>query len=177
MPAEVLAHVGQPITTLWDGLVHPLTGADHLLAMASVGIIAALATSRRVAWLTPLAFVSAMVVGGAFGMLGFVIPAGDSFIAATVLLCGALLLIGSDRISTGLPLIAAVFGFVHGAAHGAEAPAAAQPIAYVLGFVVATVVLHATGASAGWFICRHDQMRIAAGTVVSGAGLALLVTV
>jgi urease accessory protein len=177
MHALVIAHVGQPINNLWDGLVHPLTGADHLLAMASIGIIAALAKSKRVAWLTPIAFVTAMVIGGGLGMLGLTIPAVDSFIAASVLICGALLLIGSERIAVGLPVIAAAFGFVHGVAHGAEAPAAAQPVAYVLGFVVATVALHTAGASAGWVMRRHDQLRIAAGTVVSGAGLALLVAV
>lgn len=170
----VLAHIGQPIHNVWDGLVHPLTGVDHLLAMASVGIIAALASSRRVAWLTPLAFVGAMVAGGAAGMLGLKITSVDSYIAASVLLCGALLLIGTDRIAPWLPVVAAMFGFVHGVAHGAEAPSAAHPVAYVIGFVVATASLHAAGASMGWGMRRHDQLRIVAGTVVTGAGLALL---
>jgi urease accessory protein len=170
----VLAHVGQPIHYVWDGLVHPFTGVDHLLAMASVGIIAALAKSRRVAWMTPAAFVGAMVAGGAAGMVGLKIPAVDSFIAASVLACGALLLIGTDRIASWLPVVAGVFGFVHGVAHGAEAPSAAQPVAYVVGFVVATASLHAAGGSMGWAMRRHDQLRIVAGTIVSGAGLALL---
>ena len=173
----VLAHIGQPIHDLWDGLAHPFTGVDHLLAMASVGIIAALATSRRVAWLTPVAFVGGMICGGILGMLGVGLPAGDSLIAASVLACGALLLLGTDRIEGWLPIVAAVFGLFHGVAHGAEAPSVAQPIAYVAGFVIATCALHASGAAAGWVMRFRLRIRVFAGVVVSGAGVALLATV
>lgn len=170
----VLSHIGQPIHDVWDGLVHPLTGADHLLAMASVGIVAALATSRRVAWLTPIAFIGGMLCGGVVGMLGVVLPVGDSMLAASVLLCGAILLLGTDRIGTWVPVIAAVFGLVHGIAHGAEAPTAAQPLAYVAGFLIASCALHAAGAGAGCVLRMRLRARLVAGTVVSGAGLALL---
>lgn len=35
---SLLAHTGNPIHGVWDALVHPFTGADHLLAMAGVAI-------------------------------------------------------------------------------------------------------------------------------------------
>ena len=43
--------------TLVDGLLHPLTGLDHLAAMLAVGLWSALsATSARRIWLAPVAF-------------------------------------------------------------------------------------------------------------------------
>ena len=73
-----------------------------------------------------------------------------------------------------MPLLVGAFGLAHGIAHGAEAPAAASPVAYVAGFVAVTVALHGGGAAAGWLLRRTPTVRMAAGALVSGAGLALL---
>lgn len=44
------------------GLLHPILGIDHLLAMVSVGIL-----SAQAIWAVPAAFVSCMAVGGTLG--------------------------------------------------------------------------------------------------------------
>ena len=172
---SIFAHVGQPIHNLYDGLLHPFTGIDHLLAMVSVGVLAALSNSKRIAWFTPLAFVGGMVAGGAAGMAGFSVPAIDSFIAITVVALGVLLALRSTGNTSWLPLIALAFGALHGIAHGTEAPFALNPLAYIAGFVFATAALHAGGAIGGWSLRRTALARVATGTLVSGAGLLLLV--
>lgn len=174
---RILAHIGHPITTLWDGIIHPLTGPDHLLAMVCVGVVAALSASRRVALLAPLGFLGGMVAGGVLGVGGVELPALEVLVAATVVASGILLLLGTDRIGAWLPLAAAAFGVLHGIAHGAEAPAGAVPVAYFAGFVAATAALHASGFVAGRALRVRTAARITTGTVVSGAGILLLTAV
>ena len=59
-----------------DGLVHPLTGMDHMAAMVAVGLWSALsATSARRVWLTPIAFAGMLLVGALLGLGGLALPA------------------------------------------------------------------------------------------------------
>ncbi len=173
--APALAHPGHALEGVGSGLIHPLTGPDHLLAMIAVGAVAALASSRRVAWLTPLAFIGGMLAGGALGLAGISLPGTETAIALSVVALGVLVATAAGREGLWLPLLVGAFGVAHGIAHGAEAPSAASPVAYVAGFVAVTVVLHAGGAAGGWLLRRTPAVRMAAGALVSGAGLALLV--
>lgn len=172
--APALAHPGHALDGVGSGLGHPLTGPDHLLAMIAVGAVAALATSRRLAWLTPLAFLGGMVAGGALGLAGVSVPGTGTAIALSVVALGVLVATAAGRDGLWLPVVVGAFGLAHGVAHGAEAPTAASPVAYVAGFVAVTVVLHAGGAAAGWLLRRTPAVRMAAGAVVAGSGVALL---
>jgi len=131
-----------------QGFLHPLTGLDHVLAMTSVGLWASQKGGRAV-WALPLAFVGAMLAGGALGMAGFALPMMEPMIAASVLVLG--LLIAS---ATTLPLWAGaalvmLFAVFHGNAHGLEAPETAQGLLYAAGFAVATAALHGAGVALG----------------------------
>ena len=93
MAASTLsAHTGPhtPLGGLGDGLLHPLTGIDHLLALTALGVWSALGGpgqgGRMLAWL------SAGLLGGAFIGMG----TGGGFwlelaIAASVLGIGLLI--------------------------------------------------------------------------------------
>ena len=50
-----------------EGLAHPFSGLDHVLAMVAVGLWAA-QMGRPAAWLLPLAFPAVMAVGPALGV-------------------------------------------------------------------------------------------------------------
>src|SRR6478752_5390244 len=95
--APALAHPGHALGGVGSGLAHPLTGPDHLLAMIAVGAVAALATSRRLAWMTPLAFVGGMVAGGALGLAGVSIPGTETAIALSVVALGVLVATAAGR--------------------------------------------------------------------------------
>jgi urease accessory protein len=176
------AHVGLPAAGAVDGATHPLLGLDHLLAMVAIGVLAAIAGNRRVAWLTPAGFVAGMVLGGVVGLADVALPAVEILIAASVVVLGGLVIAfsrqsGLWQSALWLPALAAIFGAAHGHAHGAELPTGAVPLAYVAGFVAATIVLHASGTVLGVALRRLPSARIATGAAISTAGLAILVGV
>jgi urease accessory protein len=177
MTSQLLAHLGHGTSGFGAGALHPLVGPDHLLAMLAVGIVAALASDRRVALLTPAAFLIGMITGGAMGILGMQLPAAETSIALSVICLGAICLTGMDRVMVALPVAALLFGIVHGHAHGSELPSAAAPGAYVVGFILTTAALHAIGARIGLLLRRTPQVRLLAGTAISSTGLALLLSV
>lgn len=172
--APALAHTGHSTTGLATGLLHPLTGPDHLLAMVAVGMIAALSSSRRIALLTPAGFVMGLLAGGLLGLGGIALPGTEMAIALSLISLGTLIAVALRRDSLLLPLAALLFGVAHGHAHGAELPMAASPVTYVIGFVAVSITLHATGAVSGILLRRGVAARVAAGTLVTTAGLVLL---
>lgn len=130
------------------GFIHPLTGADHMLAMVSVGIWGAQLGAPAI-WLLPITFPLMMAVGGAFGVVGVPLPGEELLIALSVLTLG--LMVAQAR---RLPLpaafaIIAVFAFAHGHAHGAELPHSTDAVSFCVGFVMATGMLHALGITIG----------------------------
>ncbi len=67
-PSPAGAHTGHPVDGLVDGVLHPLTGPDHLLAMVAVGVLAAV--TGGVAWWAPATFLGGMLAGGVAGVVG-----------------------------------------------------------------------------------------------------------
>jgi urease accessory protein len=128
-------------------------GFDHLLAMVSVGIWGA-ELGVPALWLLPIAFPLIMALGGALGVIGMPLPAGELLIALSVVVLG-LLVASAQRLPIWAALaIVGVFAVAHGHAHGAELPRAANALAFTVGFVLATGLLHLVGIVigllAGW---------------------------
>jgi urease accessory protein len=165
-----LAHTGTGSGfAFFDGLKHPLMGADHLLTMVGIGLWAALAGGNA-RWLWPLAFVVAMAIGGAVAIAGINVPYVEMLILASVAGTGAAI-----AFHWRLPLAAgaalcAAFALAHGHAHGTELPLQASPTAYVAGFVVATTMLHATGIGLGIALQRSQIAARVAGVAIASAG-------
>lgn len=166
-----LAHTGAGhVDSLSAGLLHPLLGLDHLLAMVLVGLWAGLIGGAR-QWAWPAAFVTAMVAGGALGLSGIALPGLEVAIAGSVVALGLLVAFSAPApVALGAALIA-MLGLAHGYAHGAEA-AGAQFLSYVIGFVTATAALHAAGLWGGRLIGNWPS-RIAGGAAAL-AGLAMV---
>jgi len=139
------AHVGVgPTSNFGAGLLHPLGGIDHILAMVAVGIWAAQQGGRAL-WAVPLAFVAMMTVGGALGMAGVSLPFAERGILLSLLVLGVLV-----AAWVRLPLLAGAltvgaFALFHGHSHGAEMPLSVSGVEYAVGFVVATAFLHGCG--------------------------------
>lgn len=134
------------------GFSHPLTGADHILAMVAVGlwatILAAQSASRNALWLVPAAFVGTMAIGFLAAMTGAPLPFVEPVILASIVVIGLMAAMALD-----VPVIAAMglvgfFAFFHGHAHGAEIGQAGAS-AYAAGFAAATALLHAAGIALG----------------------------
>src|ERR1700712_2124331 len=74
LPHAALAHPGHGAATGAEaGFLHPLMGADHILAMVAVGLLAALRGGRAL-WALPLSFLTLMSVGAGLGMAGVALP-------------------------------------------------------------------------------------------------------
>jgi len=160
-----------------SGLLHPLTGLDHALAMVAVGAWSAQLGGRAV-WVVPACFVLLMLLGGIVGWTGMAGGNVDGLIAFSVLLLG--LAIAFDRRLSVLLAGAAVglFGFCHGLAHGIEMPEEGNSAVFMVGFLVTTAGLHLVGAVAALLLLNQSQgkrtLRIL-GALTAFAGVLLLV--
>lgn len=154
------------------GLAHPLGGADHVLAMVAVGILAA-RLGRKSVWFVPAAFVGMMIIGGILGGSGFSLPFFEQGIVGSVIVLGAVIAMGR-RLS--MPMAMSLAGFLaifHGYAHGAEMPMETNGLAYGTGFIIATIVLHAIGISLGIGMRRIAAELSTRVIRISGFGIAL----
>jgi urease accessory protein len=164
--ADAGAHHG-----FFDGLAHPFTGFDHLLALLAVGFAAA-AHARR-AWLAPAVFAAAMLGGAILARAGVQFPAVEPAIAASLLVLGALVAARARLSAAALAVPAGAFAAFHGAAHAAELHAAGfGPLA---GMLAASLALLAAGLGLGFASRRASAWWArAAGAATSLAGVALL---
>jgi urease accessory protein len=133
---------------LASGLLHPLTGIDHLIAMVAVGIWGAQLGAPAI-WVLPITFPLVMAFGGVLGVLQIPLPMPEAVIALSALVLGGAVAARLRVPFAAAAVIVAVFAIFHGHAHGAELPSAADPFAYAAGFVVATGLLHLCGITIG----------------------------
>jgi urease accessory protein len=160
---------------LFTGLMHPVSGLDHVLAMIAVGLWGAQLGSPAI-WILPVTFPMVMAFGGMLGLIGVPVPGVEIGIAVSALLLGVAVLV---ELRPSLPLAAVLVGFFaifHGHAHGTELPAGQSGLLYSMGFVVATGSLHATGIAVG-LIHRWPWGRVAlrlAGASVAASGIFFL---
>jgi urease accessory protein len=178
LTAPALAHtgIGAHSHGFAAGVLHPLMGLDHLLAMLGVGVWAA-QLGKRAIWLVPAAFVAVMIAGAGLAIAGAPLPMVEFGIAGSVLVIGALIAFGA-RLPVGLAMgLAGLFALFHGHAHGTELPGFADPAAYGAGFVVATALLHVAGVGIALALRQHAgklPFRVAgAAMAVVGGGLLL----
>ncbi len=175
LAGPALAHTGVgAVHGFGAGLMHPLFGLDHLLAMVAVGLWAGLTGGRaRLAY--PLAFVGMMVLSGLWGMSGAALPGVEIGIAVSVVVLGlAIALRATPPLAAGAAACA-IFAIFHGHAHGAELPQGSSGLGYALGFVLATAALHGAGLGlAGLLAARAPLLARVAGGGLALAGVAIL---
>ena len=175
MATPVMAHTGHGVHGFESGLSHPLMGADHLMAMLTVGIWSALALNTK-RWLGPATFIGGMSLGAILGLNGMALPFLEPSIALSVVMMG-LLLLAFSRVSTQVSLgLIGVFALFHGNAHGLEAPLGGTVAAYMAGFLLSTSVLHIAGLGLGTVLRTQVQRWLvpALGGGISLVGMWLL---
>lgn len=165
LPAH--AHVGHAHDGLLAGLMHPLGGADHLLATLGIGLLAGVALRARRAADTASAgpSVPARVgIAGALGLLAgmlWALVAGTSgeaveTAAAVGLLAITVALLQADRLGpSGLAAVALAVAVPHGMLHAVEGSGPA----FFAGLAVASVALFAVGAAFAGAMIRSPRER------------------
>jgi urease accessory protein len=172
-----LAHTGHgDVSTFRDGLLHPLFGLDHVLAMLAVGLWAGMVGGRALmAW--PASFVIAMLAGGIVGVALPGLPMVEPAIALSVVTLGTVVAFGWRLPTVVGAAVCAAFGIVHGYAHGAEMPGGQPFVLYGAGFALATAALHGVGITLALTGQRHAgplATRVAGAlTTVAGMWLAV----
>jgi urease accessory protein len=170
IPGAAYAHDGTNLALggFLSGMVHPVLGYDHLLAMLSVGILSAQIGGRAI-WTVPTTFVSVMAMGGFLGLIDIGLTATELGIAVSLVLLGSVIA-AERRISTLVAMIGVgFFAIFHGYAHGSEMPETAEPFLYALGFLLGTALIHIAGVVIG-DISRHYER----GKIVLRVGGALI---
>ncbi len=133
---------------LLSGVLHPVTGIDHLIAMVAVGIWGAQLGAPAI-WVLPITFPLVMAIGGVLGILRIPLPMPEVVIAASALALGVAVAVRLRLPFAVAAAVVAVFAVFHGHAHGAELPGSANALAYGVGFVTATGLLHMCGIALG----------------------------
>ncbi|GFM29207.1 HupE/UreJ family protein [Novosphingobium sp. PY1] len=168
-PELALAHPGHGNGAFASGLLHPLTGADHLAAMLLVGLGAAVFLKRS-GWVLPLAFLGGLTFGFVTGTW---LPgsAAEAGIMASLVVLG---LAAAFQVRTPAAIAAflvAAFGYAHGASHGIEMPHDASPPLFAGGFLATSALLHFGGYALARVLPNPALRLIGAGS--AGFGLVL----
>ena len=179
-----LAHTGtdahahlSSVSNFVAGLVHPLTGLDHMAVMVCVGLWSAMSARRlgpELVW-GPLAFANLLLVGAALGLQGVEVMAVEPMIAASVVIMGLLVAARTQLPGAAGAMLCGVFALFHGQAHGLELANNANAFQTLAGMLLATVALHGTGIAIGWTL-RNRSVWVprTLGASVAALGGALL---
>jgi urease accessory protein len=172
-PVAALAHPGHADAGagFMAGLMHPLTGLDHVLMIVAVGLWAA--------QLKPAGRVVVAACLGVFVAIGALLPAAplagpglEIAIALTVVGAGILLAVGRRWPVWATASFAALFALVHGFAHGAEGPATSG--FYVPGLTAASAGLALTVSFIAARMQAHRMWLRVAGVAAALTGAAAL---
>ncbi len=158
------------------GFAHPMSGADHILAMVAIGLWGVIAGGRAL-WVWPTAFVTMVLAGFAAATLGLHVPLVQPAIGTSIVVLGLLIALAVRAPLWLGAVIAGLFAFFHGHAHGTEtATVGAELMTFACGFSLATAFLHAVGLGAGILIARSagEPLLRATGGLVAVSGLAVI---
>jgi len=168
--AHVLAGTGAGLAA---GILHPLSGLDHLVALFAIGLWWGHALPGHVRLLAASCAL-ALSAGMLAGLNGLALPMAETGIALSVLVPGLLL---ATRLHLPLAVGMPVFGWFalnHGYVHGLEAPVSAGA-AYGLGLIGTSMVLLGLGTAAGMYRAgRRPVVLRLAGAVLAGVGVWLI---
>lgn len=162
------AHPGHDSNPLHDGLLHPLTGLDHLLMLLGTGVLAALTRRNLV---LPLMTLGAMFGGAFMGHLFGDVLGMEGMIVASLVVAAVALLLPQRQVLLALAM--PLFALFHGWAHGVEASPGAFWL-FSAGFVTVSGLLLAAGFGAGCLLRRHSRLqKLAGGGLLASAAVML----
>jgi urease accessory protein len=141
VPALAQAHPGHDAGAGFaTGLMHPLGGVDHLLALVAVGLLAARMGGKALVAI-PAAFLTLLGVGITLGLAGVQLDFVEPAIAASVAVCALLAAMPPRHLPVATAALAALFAIFHGNAHGTEVAAGVARLQYAAGLISASALV------------------------------------
>lgn len=159
-----------------NGLRHPISGLDHVVAMIAVGLWGA-QLGQPAIWVLPVTFPMVMAFGGFLGLIGVPLPGVEIGVALSAVVLGIMVASEARPPLAVAGMLVAVFAVFHGHAHGTELPPGQSGMLYSMGFVIATGCLHGVGILLS-LVHRWTAGRTAirvAGAAITATGLYFLV--
>ncbi|CAK0760407.1 Protein HupE [Gammaproteobacteria bacterium] len=173
LPTLAYAHTGLgTMPGFGEGLGHPWSGTDHMVAMVAVGIWAFQSGGKGV-WAIPTSFVAMMLVGGILGFSGVRLPFVEQGIFMSILVFGILIAAAAQFPLLVSMMITGAFAIFHGHSHGTEIPAAVSGLFYSIGFIAATTALHLAGIAAAFAVSSQESRPV----FIRFAGVAIALSV
>ncbi len=186
LPTLAFAHSGHDLlaadatfmSSILSGIMHPLTGFDHLMLALGMGML-----------LTQMHSFKKGLASLAIGLVvGFVLSLNPMFIEYGILFSIVALTIAlmsryfhnplnqSDKASVKTAHNLAIVGFgalamFHGAAHAIEIPASSHIIGFFTGMIVAMLGLYTIGKGVASYLNRHLQDSLMTQRVIAVFGL------
>jgi urease accessory protein len=161
------------------GIVHPLTGADHILAAVAAGIWAAVSGGGSHTRTVVAAFLGMLGLGAIAGFAGISLALVEPLIALSVIAMGALIVLRVSLPQMVASALAGGFALFHGYAHAAGLPLMTGAVWYLLGLLSATSLLLSCGVALGrWLAKSESRVPLSlAGGFVALVGSMLLASV
>lgn len=150
------------------GLLHPLSGWDHCLALLVIGGAAILA--MRKTQLLPAMFFSGLAAGGALGFGGVALPQAPFVSAAVLLVAGVALVLRASSMPLILAAAVAAFGLWQGNSHALLVTLPQAMAGYAFGFILSSAALMVMGGA----LAVHLQKQPTRAIRFAGAAAAVL---
>lgn len=164
LSSVAFAHAGHVHPSGWSaGLLHPLSGADHLLAIVASGLMAWRTNDKRAFFAIPSTFVALMIGGGLLATTGITLPFVELGILASVVVLGAVVALMPSVSVVPAAILVSVFAVFHGYAHVSESTGSL--LTYTLGFSLMTFLLHAAAIGASHAVRSQRFVRVVGGTI------------
>jgi urease accessory protein len=120
---------------LLAGIMHPLLGWDHVLAMTALGIWASIVGGKAFVSL-PVGCISGMIAGAMATAAGVYLHRPDAAIALSLIIAGVVALFGPFRLRQAqawAAICSVIVGFFQGFAHASEMPRLVNAVAFGTG--------------------------------------------
>lgn len=162
-----LAHPGHEYShsALLAGLLHPLSGLDHLTMGLGLGILLA-RTFKQARFMGLALLVTTLSAGFMLGMAQIVpVNVAEYGIVASLLVLAMALW---QRSTSVFLAMAALLGIFHGVAHGAELGTGMNPVGFMVGMLMTLSALYSVGLVTGQWIKRHIKQGDRVVAVLTG---------
>lgn len=145
----------------FSGMIHPLTGLDHVITMLAVGFwIVQAKRYRHAVKMLPFLFIALMLIGCGLSIIAIEIAHAESVMYLSALLLALMLATGYKVSSLTASLTVGTLALFHGYAHAYNIWLDIDALGYTLGFALTTWILILMGAALGFMVKRFTVKNL-----------------